>query len=419
MANSRSIRSMYRFVLFAVTAALFLTSLVSAPALAGEAVVVLPINAVRQVFIDKYGATFSTNYPQYKILPIHGDNAKVLTLLSAGTPPAAHFVAADSNAEFVEKGVLLDIRPLMERDGLKMDAFFGATADAMYYKGGLYGLPGYINQSLVFYNPNIFAQAGIPIPPEKASPTWSWEAIRSLARKFTIDANGDGTPEQWGVSNGPSGSIASLLSGFGGRWFDKDIKRFTGDSAAGLACLRFWADWFLLDGTINSSITPWNNQKAAITVFRGANAIPVWEDRKYSWDIAPMPWGQITDLVGTNFRFFAGNQDIEAAWSYIKPLVYNPDLAAELASVFGGLPSLRSALMIYAKNNSWLTPRRLNLLIEATEHGEVDGPAQLGIYYLNVHAVISEEVDKIITGKVTVPQGLENIKVRTNEYLNK
>ena len=60
--------------------------------------------------------------------------------------------------------------------------------------GGQYGLPRDLNVVGLYYNKAMFDAAGIPYPDE----TWDWDKLVEVGKQLTLDADGNGQPEQWG-----------------------------------------------------------------------------------------------------------------------------------------------------------------------------------------------------------------------------
>jgi carbohydrate ABC transporter substrate-binding protein, CUT1 family (TC 3.A.1.1.-) len=59
--------------------------------------------------------------------------------------------------------------------------------------GHLWSIPLSTSNLAIFYRPTLFEAAGIKEPPK------TWEELRQVAKKLTIDKNGDKLPEQYGI----------------------------------------------------------------------------------------------------------------------------------------------------------------------------------------------------------------------------
>ena len=57
------------------------------------------------------------------------------------------------------------------------------------------GLPRDLNVIALFYNKAMFDKAGIPYPDD----TWDWAKLSEVGKQLTLDTNGDGKTDQWGL----------------------------------------------------------------------------------------------------------------------------------------------------------------------------------------------------------------------------
>ncbi|HEX7712448.1 MAG TPA: sugar ABC transporter substrate-binding protein [Bacillota bacterium] len=88
--------------------------------------------------------------------------------------------------QFAPKGVLMDLAPLMKRDGIKKTDYYNVW-DTFTYKNKIYSIPRDYNAIVMFYNKDLFAKAGIKDYP---SGNMSWDQVIELAKKLTLDNKG-------------------------------------------------------------------------------------------------------------------------------------------------------------------------------------------------------------------------------------
>jgi len=94
------------------------------------------------------------------------------------------------------RGQLMDLAPLIERDGVDLAPFGAAIAAYMSHEGRIYGLPYRYDRFIMFYNKDIFDAAGEPYP----SADMTWEEYRELAMRLT---SGEGVDKIYGVFFAP------------------------------------------------------------------------------------------------------------------------------------------------------------------------------------------------------------------------
>ncbi|MGC9468496.1 MAG: ABC transporter substrate-binding protein [Anaerolineae bacterium] len=77
-------------------------------------------------------------------------------------------------------GIYMSLQDYADRDGITRDMYYGWAWDQAIYEGEIYGLPHETDVSVLFWNKNLFAQAGLD--PERPPETWQelWEYADAL-----------------------------------------------------------------------------------------------------------------------------------------------------------------------------------------------------------------------------------------------
>ena len=91
--------------------------------------------------------------------------------------------------------------------------------DVMRYKGNLYGLPSYGESDILFYRTDLFEKYGVKVPT-------TLDELEEAARKLTLDTDGDGKTDIYGITlrgiRGHTSNVyiwAGFLRAFGGKFF--------------------------------------------------------------------------------------------------------------------------------------------------------------------------------------------------------
>jgi multiple sugar transport system substrate-binding protein len=129
---------------------------------------------VEQLGWDDYWTGISTGF-------ISGDAPDVFTDHLAKYP------------EFVALEQLVDIQPLVERDGVATDIYYPGLADLWTRDGARYGLPKDWDTVAIFYNQDLVEAAGID-PATLNELTWNPDdggTFEQVIAQLTIDANGN------------------------------------------------------------------------------------------------------------------------------------------------------------------------------------------------------------------------------------
>jgi multiple sugar transport system substrate-binding protein len=108
---------------------------------------------------------------------------------------------------------LLDLSTFIDSSGVDLSEIDPALLDAYKLDGKQIGIPMAVYPSFFYYNKSLFDEAQLPYPPHEVGEQyegqdWTWETVRELAMKLTVDADGnDATSpefdseniEQWGL----------------------------------------------------------------------------------------------------------------------------------------------------------------------------------------------------------------------------
>ena len=166
---------------------------------------------------QKFAADFNASQKEVYLTPEIYDNSVAANQLqiqiAAGNPPdIIGPIGVEGLNIFLDN--LLDVEPLIQSTGYDMTKFDPALVDffKMGAGGETIGLPFATYPSFIYYNKDLFDEAGLPYPPtavgeQYEGKPWDMEAVRQLGMKLTVDANGndatsaDFDPEnivQWG-----------------------------------------------------------------------------------------------------------------------------------------------------------------------------------------------------------------------------
>lgn len=92
----------------------------------------------------------------------------------------------DGFASDRHRGLIMDLTPLIERDQLDTSVFIPEVLAIYQTEGKTWGLPFLTTGSYVFYNMDLFDEAGIPYPTtDWDDKSWTWEVFVDLAKQLT------------------------------------------------------------------------------------------------------------------------------------------------------------------------------------------------------------------------------------------
>jgi len=193
-----------------------------------------------QAVIDKVNAAATT----YEIVhePQPADYyTKIQTNLAGGTAADLIWLSQEFIAGYADKGVLLDISDYLKNDtrpAAQLDDYFADILQTAQYKGRTYGLPWIAQPVVLYYNPKMFAEAGVEPPNEN----WTWDDFKAAAEKLTRDIDGDGKPDQWGTAFNGWPPIHMFIWQAGGEVISADRTQSPIDTPEALAGAQFYKD---------------------------------------------------------------------------------------------------------------------------------------------------------------------------------
>src|SRR5262245_51123814 len=116
--------------------------------------------------------------------------------IAAGTPADVVLINYRRLGAFTAKGLIEPLGPYLAQSKLvKEEDYYAEAMAAFRWQGTLMCIPQNVSSLVVYYNKKLFDQAGIAYP--KAG--WTWDDFVKTAQALTMDANGDGTIDQYGL----------------------------------------------------------------------------------------------------------------------------------------------------------------------------------------------------------------------------
>jgi len=170
--------------------------------------------------------------------PVEDD--KVIAGLSGSEPPDVLVLGGpDAVSTWVNEGLVASLDDLIAAHGINLDDIYPAMLAQGRYEGKLYALPWGSDTYGLFWNKDLFEEAGLD--PEK--PPETMEELAEYADVLTkVDADGHIT--QLGFVPDFSWShIEQYLALFGSRWFSDDGTKVQMDTSEMLAALK-WEQQF-------------------------------------------------------------------------------------------------------------------------------------------------------------------------------
>jgi multiple sugar transport system substrate-binding protein len=319
------------------------------------------IQAYREVI-----AAYEQEQPQVDVRLIETSDrddliARLSTSFAGGAPPDLFLLNYRFYAQFAARGVLEPIESRVEASEVfKQEDFYEEALDAFRFDGTLTCLPQNISSLVVYYNKDLFREAGVAEPESG----WNWDEMVSAAKKLTKDEDGDGMAEVYGL--GVEASlirIAPFVWSNGGELVDdeEDPTHFTLDSPEAQAALTEFFKLRLVHNVIPSEEeveaeddeTRFHNGRLAM-VLSSRRSTPTFRTiTEFDWDIAALPQfrEQAGILHSDAYCMTKASENKEAAWSFME-YALGPEGAPVVARSGRTVPSLQEV----AESEAFLDP---------------------------------------------------------------
>lgn len=265
---------------------------------------------------------------QFENVPNRGLKDKLIVGSTAGEVPDVVHVALEWTAEL---GAMGHAEPLSGylKEKFRSELPQGALM-ASSYRGEVYGIPWYVDTTLIYYNKDMFREAGLPLP---GSEPMTWETLYKTAEALTRDTDNDGKIDQYGfgMRKGAGASICWFPFFFsnGGKLYSEDGLHPAIDSKEGIEAFTYLTDMYknglMPPGAI--AYDRWDDirnaflaKKIAMYVTGNWEISPITEGAEFEWGLAPHPRRKERSsfLGGAGLMIPKKAENKDAAWLWIE-----------------------------------------------------------------------------------------------------
>jgi multiple sugar transport system substrate-binding protein len=354
---------------------------------------------------------FAERYPRIKIEHLHTPAQyvdKVQSLLVAGTPPDVFWAGASDMIEFADRGTLLPLKPLLQRDKVDTSDFYPVSLTQYQWKGEQYGMPRDWAARIMFYNVDAFKQAGVARPATTWKDlSWTWNTFLEAARKLTR-RDGDQIAQYGADVQGGFRIWTAWVYNNGGQIIDASRATCRLTDRGSVDALQFLQDAIhkhrvavprdvlQKEGARNLFI----NGRVAMQEGTYGYMVPYKNIQLFAWDIAYMPinHGQAASVGGGGVCFMAAKDGKlhDEAWALLKHLA-SPDAQLTMARMGGGASCLRR-VMTHPEVTRQRPPEHFNIFTEAGDHVKIDPPV---LRWNQIQTAMNREFNDLWDGQRT------------------
>ena len=363
-------------------------------------------------------------------------NQKMIANMTANDMPDVFYVGPAAVRSYVDNGYILPLDDYVDADTISK--VWGTTQTIYRYdgtnvgEGSIYALPKDLSCFAFAYNKDLFDAAGLDYPdPNKP---YTYDEFVEVCEKLTIDKDGDGEIDQWGVANADQFGMTPFLYSNGVKFLNDDMTKVNVANNEPLKeALTFYTD------LTKNGLTPSVEQDTALGGYQrwldgqvafyacGTWDVAAFMDEAtfpYKWDLCGWPVGPSGD--GRSHTWMGSVGYCVSATSE------NPDLAAQLVAKLSTDEEGQKAVSGITTGESIQLPNIVDLAYgefkDAVNSGKVPYASNVdvifGYFDGNDHYEAAlQETDYTYNGEWFTPfwSGVFNIKngdISVEDYLN-
>lgn len=369
--------------------------------------------------LEKMRQVFEEQNPDIKVnveTVGYGDYfVRLMTSVVGGTAPDAFELNYENFASYANKGVLLDLQPLMEKSGVDTTVINPNALEAFVAQGKQYGLPFSFSNVVVFYNKELFDKAGAEYPTND----WTWDDQLEAAKKITAlgpNIFGLYQPIQYW-------EFYKIVRQNNGSLLNEDMNAFTINAPQNVETLQYMVDRVLKHNVVPttaqmSGMGDWDMFKAGRIgmVVTGIWAFPDFiRDCDFAWDIAVEPGNvaKATHFFSNGLAISKNSPKAEAAFEWISFLSGSKEVAQIRVDAGWELPAVTypDVLASYVENTP---PASRNIVFDSLAYLVTPPPIE---QFNELADIINKHLEEARDGVKTPQEALDAAQLEAEKMI--
>lgn len=373
---------------------------------------------------------FQKEHPEIKLdideTPWGEFKDKVKLQTTSRNAPALFISDSGYIATMGAMGNALDLSEKVKND-LNAEEYSNTLFAGKDSDGKIWGIPHGINSLAVFYNKDLFDEAGLDYPKED----WTFDDMMQMAQKLTKDINGDGEIDQYGIMYGTnisSGWLPFVLAA-GGAPLDETrtksmfndkktvqgLKDFIEPRTKNITCDAEWA-------AANGGTAAFYRGKIGMYIALQSNTAVIETNKKadLNYDVQIMPYGKsgkrpcvyVPNLWVINSQ--ATKEEQDAAWEFLKFFLNEESQMILADTLLDGVPVKNSALEYLAQKET--SPENMGAFYEGLD--EFGSTMFENGTFEEWRPKADEIILKMLNGLVDFDKGIEDVHKTVTKVLN-
>lgn len=378
---------------------------------------------------EKVAQAFMQEHPEIKVEIWHqpwGDYfTKLQTLWASGdTASIPDVMFLFPVPRYAADGVLEDLDPWIEKGGVQTDDYWPALLESVKYNDKIYGLPRDIGLEVLYYNKQIFDEAGVAYPTD----SWTWDDLKAAAQKLTV-VEGGGRVSRYAL--GMEGGKYSLwINQNKGSILDdmRNPSKCTMTEPAAADAITFFSDMMNENQAMRDANLSQSGGDAAVfqsgqvaMIIQNASRISAFNEAGLNYDVAPVPipsGGQrAASAGGAAWSMSSSSKNKEAAWTFLSWL-QSTDGGQRLYTESGEIfPALQSTAKSAAFLQAQKPPTNRQAFLTEGENARVGRFGYFPEWSELEDSVITAGLQRIWAGEATPEQVLPEICGQVDSFL--
>lgn len=380
---------------------------------------------IEGAILENFNAAKPDIAVSYEFVPWQQYWQKLNATLAAGDPPDLWNTAPTFYYEYILRNQLTDLSEYVDMS-INMSEFHETALSGYDFNNRLYGVPRNIVTQAIYFNKDIFAEAGVEPPPLDGN--WTFEDMLQKALAITQDTNGDGTPDIWGTEAMQSGShLDAFIMANGGEIFNGEFRRdlqgmeANYDSDLARATYQYFADLINLhkvaypagefEGMGDPFMTGrlgmrWNLNWGPLT----------YAEAPFDWDITTAPKGSQSQLVyggADGLVLSEASTSKDASWDLVLWLI-DPETGGTFLTESGAMPVLATEAAMESYRQTF-PDKNMNAFIASADMAR--NTFTLG--YSEWKSALQDELDQAFLGNKPIDQMCVDANAAVNAALER
>ncbi|ABW35145.1 ABC transporter, substrate binding periplasmic component (plasmid) [Deinococcus geothermalis DSM 11300] len=286
--------------------------------------------ALLQQLAKEYTAKTGTNV-KVEVTPFADYSRKLSVQIASGDAPDIGWVAERDVPTFLASNNLANLSALSKDASFNLNDFPTSSLALWKQGGNLYGIPFSNSPLVLFYNKDLFKQAGVADPmTQYAKGQWSYNDFQKSALAIKQKTGSYGArvmrldPKAW------AGGLLAVLWSQGGGVYDKNMKCNL-NAPGSLQAFSLMQNMMFKDQSMPrpGDQTSFDGGRLGM-YFDNISYAGQLKDAKFKWGIAPLPKGsagRITQLGQAGYAVFSKGRNQAEAVNFLKFIASKENMA--------------------------------------------------------------------------------------------